>query len=105
MNEVVLALGQLPGLISIVKCRIILMSVFFTSDEFFVYHRDEFDDKYKCFDYNELVASREIDDNLCIDVGIIPNLIYNIPMRDHFDINGIWTGTAKVLGSQTFDCD
>ena len=56
-------------------------------------------------DYGELITAREIEDNLGIDVGIIPTLMDNIPKGDHFKSNGIWAGTTKILRSQIFDFD
>jgi len=74
-------------------------------DEFSIYHWDNFNDKSKCFDYGELITTREIEDNLGVDVGIIMTLMYNIPMRDQCGINGIWAEIAIILRSQIFECD
>ena len=92
MNESLVALEQLPG--SLPHVEILpsltneLCGIF---DEFSTYHSDDFDDKSKCFDYGDLIKAREIEDNLGIDVGIIPTLMDIIPMTDHCVSNGIWT--------------
>jgi hypothetical protein len=75
------------------------------SDEFSICHWDDFSDKSKCFDYDDLVTTREFEDNLGIDVGILPNRMENIVMRDHCDSNGIWAETTRNLRSQIFDCE
>ena len=69
----------------------------------FIYHWDNFSDKSKCFDYGDFIFAREIEDNIGVDAGNVPTLIYNIPMRDsgdsgetlnpkpYFIVNKIWT--------------
>jgi hypothetical protein len=75
-------------------------------DEFSIHHWGDFDDKSKCFDYDELITAREIEESLGTDVGIIPTLMDNIPMRDHYGRNEIRAETTiKILRSQIFDYD
>jgi hypothetical protein len=38
-----------------------------------------------------------IDENLGIDVDIVPNVMDNSPMRDFSDNNGIWSKTVKII--------
>ena len=52
------------------------------------------------------VTTREIEDDLGIDVGIMSALIDNIPMRDNCDSSGIWAETTSItLRTHIFDCD
>ena len=54
-----------------------------------MYHWDNFSDKSKCFDSCDFVSAREIDDNIGVDVGIVPTLVDIIRVRDYGDINNI----------------
>ena len=87
INEVVVALEQLPGpippLYPLTSLTTDEICIFF--DNFSIYHWDDFNDKSKCFDYGDFVATREIEDNIGVDDGIVPNLMDNIPMRDYGD--------------------
>jgi hypothetical protein len=42
---------------------------------------------------------------LGIDVGIIPTLMDNIPMRDNYEINKIWAESARNIRSRIFECE
>jgi hypothetical protein len=65
-----------------------------------------FSDKSKCFDYGDFVFAREIEDNIGVDVGIVPTLMDNIPMRDYGDNNNIWAELVNILlRSKIFDRD
>jgi len=100
------ALDQLPGPLPLVDFPTSLaVKLFGTCDEFSFYHWGTFNDKSKCFEYGKLVTTREIEDNLGIEVGIIPALIDNIPRKGHCENNGIWAEIAKILRSQIFDFD
>ena len=58
-------------------------------DEYSIYHWDERVDKSRCFDFGGFLIAKDIDDNLGMDVGIIPFFWGDIRMRDHDDNNGI----------------
>jgi len=106
VNEALVALEQLPEPLPPVEFSISLtIELCGNFDEFFSYYWGDFNDKFKCFDYGELVTTREIEDNLGIDVNIIPTLMENIPMRDHCESNGIWAEIGRILRSPIFDCD
>ena len=106
MNEALLALEQLSGhLLPAEFSTSLKTQLYGIFDEFSIYHWDDFNDKTKCFDYGELITSRETEDNVGIDVGIIPTLMKNLPIRDHYDNNSVWAETSKILRSQIFDCD
>jgi hypothetical protein len=106
MNENLLALGRLPGPLPPVDFSTNLTIVHNgILDEFFIYNWDDFNDNYKCFNYGELIIAREIEDNLAIDVGIIPALMDYIPTRDHYDNNGIRAKTSRILRSQMLEYD
>jgi hypothetical protein len=62
-------------------------------------------DKSKCFDYGGLITAADIENNLGIDVGILPMLLDDVPMRDFNDSNKIWLESAKLLRSRVFDRD
>jgi hypothetical protein len=47
----------------------------------------------------------DIEENLGIDVGIIPMLMENVPMREYSDNNKIWAESVKILRSRAFDRD
>ncbi len=38
----------------------------------------------------DLITSREIEDNLGIDTGIVPMFLGDMLMRDNHDNNGVW---------------
>jgi hypothetical protein len=42
---------------------------------------------------------------LGIDVGIIPTLMDNVPMRDHCSSNELWAQTTNILRSKVFVCN
>ena len=55
-------------------------------NNFSIYRWDDFSDKSKCFDYGDFVSPQEIKDNIIgVDVGTVPTLMDNIPMRDYGD--------------------
>jgi hypothetical protein len=54
----------------------------------------------KCFDYGDFVFAQEIEDNIGVDVGIVPTLMDNSPIRDYGDSNNIWTELVKILQSK-----
>jgi hypothetical protein len=58
--------------------------------EYRIYHWDERADKSRCFDFGDFLGSSDIEDNLGIDIGIIPYFWGDIRMRDHADTGGIW---------------
>jgi len=91
MNEALVALEQFPEPLPLVEFHTSLTTYLCgIFDELSIYHGDDFNDKSKCFNYGELITSREIEDNLSTDVGIIPTLMDNILMRDNCASNGIW---------------
>ena len=76
MNEALVAWEQLPG--ALPPCQISYKSHVWTLWKFWwilYYNSDDFNDKSKCFDYGEIDTTREIEDNLDIDVGIILTLM------------------------------
>jgi hypothetical protein len=106
MNEVVVALEQLPEPIPPLDpptshtteiCEIF--------DNFSIYHWDNFSDKSKYNDYVDIVSARDIKYNIGANVGIVPTLMENIPMRDYGDCNKVWTELVKILRSEIFDRD
>jgi hypothetical protein len=106
MNEAVVALEQLPGPVPPVEPPTSFSTeICGIHDEFSIYHWDSYSDKSKCFDYGGLITAAEIEDNLGIDVGIMPMLLENVPMRDFSDSNKIWIESAKLLRSKVFDRD
>jgi hypothetical protein len=74
-------------------------------DNFSIYHRDDFNDKFKCFDYYDFKSAREIKDNIGAYVGIVLTLMDNIPMRDYIYSNKVSTELVKILRSKICDRD
>ncbi len=70
-----------------------------------MHHWDERKDKSRSFDFGNFIEARNIEDNLGIDVGIVPNLWCDIRIRDHIDNNGIWAKTVKIMRAKDFDRD
>ena len=69
-----------------------------------VYHWTQRTDKYKCFDFVDLVGVSAIKNNLGIDTGIIPLIGHcEIPMRFPNDDYGL--GAKVVELSQSEDDD
>ena len=92
INEDVVALQQLPGHIPHVDLPTSLTTkIRGIFDKFGIYHWDDFINKSKCFDYGDFVNAREILDNIGANVGIVPTLMDNIPIRDYSDSNKFWT--------------
>ena len=106
INEVVVALEQLPGpntpLDSPTSLTTEVCGIF---DNFCIYHWDDFSDKSKCFDYSDFVSAREIEDNIGAGSCIVPTLMDNIPMRDYSYSNIVWTELVKILRSKMFNRD
>jgi len=104
INEDVVALEQLlepiPPLDPPTSLTTEIFAIF---DNFSIYHWDNFSDKFKYFDYGDFVFAQEIEDNIGIDVGIVPTLMDNISMRDYDDSNNIWKELVKFSRSKTFD--
>ena len=71
----------------------------------FIYRWDDNANKSKCFDYGVLIFGKTITIKLGIDVGIIPTLMDNVPIRDHEDNNGIWTEAIRIFRSRILDRD
>ena len=104
INEVVVALEKLPRPIPpLDPLTSLTTEICGMLYNFSIYPWDNFYDKSKCFDYGEFVSAREIEDNICVDDGIVPTLMDNIPMRDYGDSNNIWTKLVKILRSKIFD--
>jgi len=92
INEVVVALEQLPGPIPPLDPPTSLTTkICGIFDISFIYYWDDFSDKSKCCDYGDFVSAREIKDKIGVDVGILPALMDNLPMRHSSDSNNIWT--------------
>jgi hypothetical protein len=72
-------------------------------DAYSIYHWDERVDKSRCFDFGDFLDAKDIEDNLGIDVVIIPYIWDDIRMRDHDDNNGIWAETMKITRSKVSD--
>jgi hypothetical protein len=64
-----------------------------TINEYFIYNWNERVDKSRCFDFGDFLTTKDMEDNLGIDVGIIHNFWGDIRMRAHDDSNGIWAET------------
>jgi hypothetical protein len=106
INEVVVALEQLPGPIPPLDPPTSLtteMCEIF--DNFCICHWDNFSDKSKCFDCGDFAYNREIKDNIGADAIIVPTLMDNIPMRYYGDSNKFWTELVKILRPTIFDLD
>ena len=56
-------------------------------------------------DHGDFVSAREIEDTIGADVGIVPNLMDIIPMREYGDSNKVWTEFVKILRITIFDRD
>ena len=86
INEVVVALGQLPGPIpSLDPPTSLTTEICGIFDTFSIYHWDDFSDKSKYFDYGDFVFAREIENNIGVVDDIVPTLMDNISMRDYSD--------------------
>jgi hypothetical protein len=106
IKEDVVALEHLPGPIPPIELPTSLTTeICVIFDNFGIYHWDDFIDKSKCFDYNDFVTARETEGNIGADIGIVPTLTDNIPMRDFSDNNIIWIEVVKILRSKMFDRD
>jgi hypothetical protein len=106
INEIVVALEQLPGTILPLdpptSLTTIICGIF---KILFIRHWDNFSGKPKCFDYGDFVSAREIENGLCADASIMPTLMGNIHMIDYSDSNKVWSDMVKILRSITFDRD
>ena len=60
-------------------------------------------DKSNLFDFGDFLTAKDIEDDLGIDVGIIPYFWSNIRMRDHDYINGMWAETITIMRSKVSD--
>ncbi len=58
-------------------------------DEYSIYHWIECVDIHRCFNFDDFLAVRDIEDSLGTDVKIIPHSWGDVRMRDHADTNGI----------------
>jgi len=88
ISEAVVALEQLLGPIPPIDLPASLTTkICGIFDNFGTYHWDDFIDKSKCFDFGDFVTTREIEDNIGADAGIVPTLMDNLPMRDYNDNN------------------
>ena len=106
MNEAFVTLEQLPGPFSLIESPTCITAQLCDFYEFSIYYYwVDFNDKSKCIDYGELITTREIEDNLGIDVCIIPTLTENIAITDHCISNRIWAEIARNLRSRIFDYD
>jgi len=90
INEVVVALEQLPGhILPLDPPTSLTTKICGIFDNFSIYHWDNFSDKSKCFHYGDFVFAREIENNIGVDVGIVLTLMDNIPFRDYDDRKNI----------------
>ena len=58
-------------------------------DEYSTYHWNERLEESRCFSFGDFLTAEDIEDNLDIDVGIIPYFWGDIRMRYHDNSNGI----------------
>ncbi len=73
MNEVYATLKNLPGPVPPIEPPTQLVTeICGTLDAFSIYHWDEHNDKFMCFDYGALVSVREITNNIGVDADIVP---------------------------------
>ena len=56
-------------------------------------------------DFGDPVSGKDVEDNLGIGTGIIPVFWGDMPMRDHFDNNGVWAETTRLLRAKVSDRD
>jgi hypothetical protein len=106
IKKVVVALELLPGPIPLLDPPTSLTTeICGILDDFSIYHWDNFCDKSKCFDHGDFISAREIEDTIGIDVGIVPTLMDNIPLRVCSDSNNIWTELVKIFRPKMFDRD
>jgi hypothetical protein len=74
-----------------------------TTSEFSIYSWDERVKKYRCFDFGGFLTANDIENNLGIDVEIIPCFWGDIRMRDHDDSSDIWAKTIRIMKSRVSD--
>jgi hypothetical protein len=89
-----------PGEVSTI---LTIQTAYGTMDKCYIYRWDERVDKSRCFDFGDFLTAKDIEDNLGIDVRIIPYFWGDIRMRDHDDINGIWAETIRIMRSKVSD--
>ena len=80
-----------------------IQTAYGTKDKYSIYHWDGRVDKSRCFDFGDFLTAKDIEDNLGIDVGIIPYFWGDIRMRDHDDNNIIWAETIRITRKLVFD--
>ena len=69
-------------------------------NNFYIYHRDNFSNKSKCFDYGDFVSAREIEDIIGVDVGIVPTL--RKKARKKSLTRGHLKGTGSAMGIPSY---
>jgi len=106
INEAVVVLEHLPGPIPPLDPPTCLTTeVCENFDNSSIYHSDNFSDTSKRFNYGDFVFAHEIEVDIGSNVGIVPTLMDNVPMRNHGDSNNIWAKLVKIMRSKIFDRD
>ncbi len=105
LNEVEASYEGQPGPLPPpeIPTNLTIQTPYGTEDEFFIYYWEDRVEKSRCFDFGDFLSAREIEDNMGIDVGIIPCFWGDIWMRDHNDINGMWAETVRIMRSKIPD--
>ncbi len=88
--------GPLPPIV--VTTGLLIDIAYVTIDEYSIYHWDEGNgmNKAHCLDFGSLVTSKEVENNLGIDIGIVPMFWGDMITRGHIDNDGIWAKTVKI---------
>jgi len=91
LNDIVASYEGHPGPLPPIKIptSLPMHNAFEIADELYIYSWDDRVEKSLCFGFGDLQITREIENNLGTDVGIIPCFWGDIRMRDHDDNNGI----------------
>ena len=89
-----------PGEVSTI---LTIQTAYGTMDKCYIYHWDERVDKSRCFDFGDFLTAKDIEDNLGIDVGIVPCFWGDIRMRDPNDTNGLWAEAVRIMRSKVSD--
>ncbi len=76
-------------------------------DDFSIYQGDEREplNKANYLDFGDLVSAKDVEDNLGIDISIVPMFWGDMSMRDHLDKNVGCRWTVRLLRANIFDRD
>ena len=82
-------LENLPRLVPPVSALDILTTEIYGQNEFSIYRWDDYNDKTRCFYYDDFIPPSANEEKVGIDVDIVPKLMNNFRMRNYYDNNGI----------------